>query len=113
MHMYTPDGADDWKTTVKAACVKAWDGRQLLGPVKVDIQVYFERPKKHYTKKGLRDNAPTWHCSKPDRDNCDKAILDALTDLGVMKDDSQACAGGVTKQYATAETGAQITITEL
>jgi len=55
-------------------------------PLRVSITIYFPRPKSHF-KTGrnaniMRDNAPVWHTSKPDRDNCDKAIMDALTNLG-------------------------------
>ena len=111
--VYDPGTANDWKTTVKAACLASWDGRQIMGPTKVCIAVSFDRPKKHYKGSTLRQEAPSYHITKPDAENCSKAILDALTDLGVWKDDSQVCDVRTVKQYAVAETGAQITITEL
>lgn len=113
VHIYTPAVANDWKATVKAACLTVWDGRQIMGPTRVCIEVAFDRPKKHYKGQSLRPEAPNYHITKPDAENCSKAILDALTDLGVWRDDSQVCDVRTVKQYAVAETGAQITITEL
>jgi hypothetical protein len=75
-----------------------------VGPVRVDLCFYFARPKSHFrTGKFagvLRDDAPKWHTTKPDRDNLEKAVLDALTQVGgFWQDDSQVCAGSVTKRY--------------
>jgi Holliday junction resolvase RusA-like endonuclease len=36
---------------------------------------------------------------KPDRDNLDKAVLDALTRCKFWLDDCQVCAGNISKQY--------------
>jgi len=81
------------------------------------VAVYFKRPKSHfYTGKRsdvLRPDAPNFHTSKPDRDNLDKAILDALTNAGIWKDDAQVCAGIITKSYVQFIAGANVTITTL
>lgn len=116
--VYDPGTSDGWKLLIRHEAKKAWDGVQWEGPLRVAITIYFPRPKSHFkTGKNahvLRENAPIWHTSKPDRDNCDKAIMDALTNLGVWKDDSQACDGPVRKKYVTGNqsAGAQITIGE-
>ena len=47
----------------------------------------------------LKPNAPKWHTDKPDRDNADKAVLDALTNLGLWGDDKQVCDGRIRKFY--------------
>jgi len=47
----------------------------------------------------LEQNAPTFHTSKPDRDNVDKAILDALVSCGVLSDDKIVCGGQIWKRY--------------
>lgn len=60
----------------------------------------------------LRTEAPVWHTGKPDTDNLLKAVMDALTQLGVWKDDAQVCEVHSLKQYA-AEPGAKITISVL
>lgn len=40
-----------------------------------------------------------WHIKKPDRDNLDKAVLDALTGI-FWHDDCQVCSGTIEKQIA-------------
>lgn len=71
--------------------------------LRVDCFFYFSRPKAHYkTGKNshiLKDNAPVWKTSKPDRDNLDKFILDALNTI-FWKDDGVVCAGEIIKQYS-------------
>jgi Holliday junction resolvase RusA-like endonuclease len=57
------------------------------------------RPKSHYNRHGLKLDAPTFHTGKPDRDNVEKGILDALTALGMWEDDGQVCQGSVDKIY--------------
>ena len=55
-----------------------------------------------------------WHASKPDRDNLEKAVLDAMKGI-VFVDDSQACSGSVEKVYASGDevSGVLITIETL
>lgn len=115
--IYDPGTADGWKASVRAAAKRGWDGVIFTGPLRVDVAVYFKRPKSHfYTGKRsdvLRPDAPNYHTSKPDRDNLDKAILDALTHAGVWKDDAQVCGGTFTKSYVQFISGANVTITAL
>ena len=74
----------------------------LTGPLCVNIEFCFGRPKSHYgTGKNagkLKWNAPYWHTKKPDRDNLDKLVLDALTGV-FWKDDAIVCEGRITKHY--------------
>lgn len=71
-------------------------------PLRVDITFYFARPKNHFrTGKFagiLKPNAPTWHISRPDRDNLDKLILDALSGKFWIND-SIVCDGRLRKFY--------------
>ena len=60
--------------------------------------VLFPRPARLNRKKDPVGRIP--HTSKPDRDNLDKACLDALTQLQLWSDDDQVCAGEVSKWYA-------------
>jgi Holliday junction resolvase RusA-like endonuclease len=64
----------------------------------VDVEAVFPRPKALCWKK--RPMPRLRHTAKPDRDNLDKCVLDALTQSGVLADDKQACAGEVVKFVA-------------
>lgn len=71
-------------------------------PLRVDITFYFARPKSHYRTGRhageLKPNAPLWHTKRPDRDNLDKFILDALDGIFWL-DDSIVCDGRLRKLY--------------
>lgn len=83
----------------------------LQGPLCVNLTFYFPRPKGHLRTNGeLKPNAPKWHTTKPDRDNSDKAVLDALTNLGIWGDDKQVCDGRIRKLYAEKTFGCLIEI---
>ena len=110
--VYDPGTADDWKMIVRNEALKAWDRVPWEGPLCVHLTFYFPRPKNHFRSNGeLKPNAPQWHTSKPDRDNSDKAILDALTNLGIWRDDKQVCDGRIRKLYGD-RVGCDITIQE-
>lgn len=71
-------------------------------PLRVNITFYFARPKSHFRTGShageLKPNAPHWHTKRPDRDNCEKLILDALTGVFWL-DDSIVCDGRLSKVY--------------
>lgn len=102
--VFDPGTAEGWKSAIAYAvrdslAVESHD-LPFSGPVHVTLKCWFPRPKSHYTKKGLRREAPTYHTAKPDSDNVLKAALDALTQIGVWTDDSQVCSLEVVKFYA-------------
>ena len=47
-------------------------------PLLVHIELHFKRPKCHFKKGQLRDDAPKFVLKTPDVDNCTKFVLDAL-----------------------------------
>lgn len=102
IQIYTPGNAKAWKKLVREAAIKARQSMNewLEGPLQVDMQFRMPRPKKHYLRGVLRKNAPRWHTKKPDKDNLEKAVMDALTDAGLWKDDSLVCKGDVEKVFA-------------
>ena len=111
--VYNPKTADDWKMIVRNEAQKASDGIAWEGPLCVNLTLYFPRPKWHFKASGeLKPKAPKWHVTKPDRDNSDKAILDALTNLGIWHDDKQVCDGRIRKLYADKTPGCLIEIKE-
>lgn len=107
-HVYDPGTADGWKMAVAMAAREHLPSEPLEGPVRVDITFRMPRPKSHFgtgrNAGKLKPSAPSWHTqgmgkNGGDRDNLDKATLDALTTLGMWKDDGQVCAGEPTKRY--------------
>ncbi len=105
--VYDPGTANDWKSIVRAAFAP-WRPDTLLDePLKIDIDWYFARPKTFNRRTreaygGKSKDIPkgsVLHSSKPDRDNADKAVLDALQDLGYYRDDALVCDGHLRKFY--------------
>lgn len=101
---YNPPVADDWKAMIAASAKDATQGASFpvfSGPTRIDVTLFFPRPKSHFNSKGeIKLSSPVYHTGKPDRDNCDKAILDVLTQKGVLRDDAEVCDGKITKLYA-------------
>ena len=71
-------------------------------PLRVDIDLYFARPKAHYgtgKNKGiLKPSAPIRHIVKPDVDNCAKFVFDSMNKV-FWRDDSIICEGHIRKLY--------------
>lgn len=116
--VYDPGTAENWKSQIAQAVKEAGAvGIMLDIPLSISIHCHFRRPKSHY-KAGknahmLRPDAPTWHTSKPDFDNTAKAACDALTHLGVWKDDAQVVKATVSKRYSDGAARTIITIMEV
>jgi len=102
---YDPSAGDknEWKAAV----------RRYAPPIplmncalRVDVCWVFPRPTAHYgsgrNAGTLKASAPKdhEHISKPDRDNLDKLILDAMTGM-FWKDDSQVSQGFIKKMWGT------------
>lgn len=105
--VYTPDDADDWKTIVRKGFLPHRPLEPYDEPLRLDIDFGLPRPRTF--NKRVRDayggssrNIPdgrVLHLSTPDRDNLDKAVLDALKNLGFFRDDSVVCWGTIRKFY--------------
>jgi Holliday junction resolvase RusA-like endonuclease len=71
-------------------------------PLRVDMQFFFSRPKNHYgtgkNSQVLKSTAPNFHISRPDIDNCQKFVLDALNGV-FWADDSIVCESTIRKMY--------------
>ena len=104
-----PSGTDAaWRECIAVASKQYRPVEPLSGPVRVDIVFIFPRPKNHFSsgaKGGLSRSAPKfWHTKGKgvyggDRDNCDKTILDVLTQCGFWTDDGLVCAGQPVKRW--------------
>ena len=98
------DKKDRQAKATLAVIVQQKAPKELLeGPLRVDINWFFQRPKSHFgTGKNagiLKMSAPVHYTSKPDRDNLDKRVLDALTGV-FWQDDAQICQGWIQKRYS-------------
>lgn len=102
VRIYDPGTAEGWKSAVAAAYKEQCPTATTFSPydaIGVSLEFWFARPKSHMGKRGLKDSAPRAHTQKPDCDNLAKAVLDAMTQLGVWRDDSQVWAIRVAKHW--------------
>jgi len=111
--VYDPGTADDWKSIVRAAAKSIWSGVPFDGPVRVWFQFSMPRPKSHFGKNGLKQSAPIYVTTKPDLDNLEKSVLDALTNVGMWRDDSQVVFVSKEKRYTSATPFAWVKISEM
>jgi Holliday junction resolvase RusA-like endonuclease len=115
--VYDPGTANDWKLQVQISGKDHVPAVPLEMPLRVDLTFYFPRPKKHFRTGAraseLREDAPRFHTSTPDRDNADKACLDQMTVMRFWRDDAQVCDGRIRKLYEDGRgPGCTITISE-
>lgn len=74
------------------------------GPVRVTIKAVFEPAPSWSKRKRAAALAGRWHTQRPDRDNLEKAVLDALKRIA-WADDAQVACGSCTKVWGdTAQT---------
>lgn len=95
--MYDAGTAEAWKADVIRAGEAKRPAEPLTGPVRVDIDFLLPRPKRLMRKRDPDGELPA--TGKPDRDNLDKAVLDALKTDGWFLDDAQVWAGEPRKWY--------------
>ena len=95
--MYDPGTADAWKQAVARAAFPHVKRDPITGPVAVSVTFFMPRPKKLCRKKDPAGIIP--HTAKPDIDNLVKALFDALTNVGIWRDDSQVFDTHVMKFY--------------
>ena len=98
---YTPtdDPVNAFKASVKLFAAAVCPDEPLAGPVRLTLTFLFPRPK--YLDKGKGPWPRVYHDKKPDRDNLEKSVQDALT--GIMyADDSQIAVATTSKFYAAA-----------
>jgi Holliday junction resolvase RusA-like endonuclease len=107
-----------WRDLVAWHARQATAGRMILGPCELDVSFLFRRPKGHYrsgSRAGeLRDSAPGHKSTAPDLDKLVRAVCDALTVAGAVRDDSQIALLRASKSWASAgEPGCVIMLREL
>lgn len=111
---YTPrtGTAADFKATVRLAAQQAYSGPPLTGPLRVDCTFVFPRQSAKVWASRPMPRYP--HTQRPDRDNLDKAVLDALKGT-LLADDASVYDGRITKWRAAGDEQphCEITITVL
>lgn len=82
-----------WREIVREGFLTPEPPEMLLGPVAVRLMFYMPRPKSHYRTGAhsgdLKPNAPMYVATKPDIDKLARSTLDALSQAGAWRDDSQ------------------------
>lgn len=99
---YTPakHKVNDFKATARMAATQAYSGPPLDCPLRMTVAFVFPRTAAQTWKRRPMPRLP--HAKKPDRDNCEKALLDALKGL-LFVDDAQVCCGEVSKWIAAGD----------
>jgi Holliday junction resolvase RusA-like endonuclease len=100
-NFYNPNTADSWKETVQIVFLTNRKP-MITGPVYFKAHFFFH-------KAGLHEKKVP-HTVKPDKDNLEKAVMDALTAIRVWKDDCQVYGGDTEKYWTPGKSGAQIWI---
>lgn len=93
-----------WRATVTAYAREAMASAPPLdGPCCLFLIFHFPRLKSHFgsgkNSGTLKKMAPKYHATKPDADKLVRAVGDALTGAGVVRDDSQFSHVTATKIY--------------
>lgn len=96
-----------FKAAVRAA-VAGYQGPPLEGPLCLDVVAVFPRPSRLVWKTKPMPRVP--HIVKPDRDNVDKAVMDALNGR-LWVDDCQVCDGRIQKFIAAGNEAPHVLLT--
>jgi Holliday junction resolvase RusA-like endonuclease len=107
-HAYTPGSAKGFKERVHWEAranidVIEWDEPEQGDCLRVDIDFFLKRPKRLCRK--ADPDGPVYAPKKPDKDNLEKAVLDALVGANVLWDDAQVVSGTVQKFYHAKDKG--------
>jgi Holliday junction resolvase RusA-like endonuclease len=87
-----------YRAAIADAARKAGATPTDASPITIIVDLVFVRPKSHFRKSGLREDAPK--LPRPDCSNCLKGIEDALNGVAWV-DDTQVGKAVVEKSYGT------------
>lgn len=107
--VYDPGTAEGWKSLIAAEVRHVLPASPLAGPIRLDATFLFDRPKRLLTKKSPHGRIR--HTGRPDRDNLDKSLLDCLTQIGFLSDDSIVTDGEIRKRYVAIGERAGVIVT--
>lgn len=89
--MYTPKNTVEFRNYVKTIAIENAPPKPLIGALKANYRFYLQRPQSLSVK-------VMHHTKKPDKDNLEKSVSDALESI-IYERDAQICDGRVTKEY--------------
>jgi crossover junction endodeoxyribonuclease RusA len=99
----SPRATLDHRAFVAARLAGAWGLHPIEHSVRVECLFSFARPKNHYgsgrNADVLKDGSPVYKSSPPDLDKLLRLVGDALTQSGVVKDDSLIVEASCKKVY--------------
>jgi Holliday junction resolvase RusA-like endonuclease len=95
-HTYTPAETVSRTAAISKVAVRHFDA-PISGPIRVDVIAVF-KPAKSWSAKKTREALGRPHTQKPDKDNVEKLVLDALSGIA-YPDDSQVWDGGTRKVW--------------
>lgn len=93
---YTPQATLDGEARIQAAALRA-EVEKIDGPVKLSCSFIYEPPKS-WSKKKRAEAMGAWKTTRPDRDNLEKLVADALNGIA-YDDDGQVVTGPSMKFY--------------
>lgn len=107
------DPSKETKQDFLAMCLNHRPEKPIDKNIKMDLAFHFSRPKSHLNAKGLpKVGAPSYHTSRPDIDNLEKLVMDALNGT-FYKDDSQVCVKRSIKMYTSETPGVHVKISDM
>lgn len=112
VHTYDPPKSRQYKAKISQCFQQAYIGKPLTKPIKITIRAVFGIPKS-YSKARAKSclEGRQWPAKKPDADNIEKAVYDALNGLA-YEDDKQIVVTNTVKVYGP-EAQVDVVIEEL
>jgi len=95
--MYTPATAKPFKQEIRNVFIRVPDYFPERVAVRVRIDYYLKRPKS--LQRTCDPVGEIVHAKKPDIDNLNKAVLDAISEAGIWHDDRQVAELSTRKFY--------------
>lgn len=100
MMAITPKRTMTWEEHIRQCASQVFPGPLLLGPIRMEIGILKPIPKSFSKKKlDLIKQSRCFPQGRPDLDNYEKSVLDALNNI-VWKDDSQVIEKHSFKKYS-------------